>query len=184
MIRCSLPAPPGSDAIRRAMRPPRSPICPDIVEITAEPRLYGFHATLKPPMRLAQGRQWFDVLGAAQELADRTASFELPRLRCRICTASSRCARPSRARRCRRWRMRAWNISIRSAPHRPTPNCAPPPRQADRRAGCDAGALGLSLRVRDMVLPHDADAALERPRRRRVPARGGGIFRPCPRLPR
>jgi putative phosphonate metabolism protein len=56
------------------------PDIPDIVEVTAEPRLYGFHATLKPPMRLAEGRQWFDVLEAARKLADRTAAFDLPRL--------------------------------------------------------------------------------------------------------
>ncbi|HLB98338.1 MAG TPA: DUF1045 domain-containing protein, partial [Acetobacteraceae bacterium] len=60
--------------------PAPHPDLPDIVEITAEPRLYGFHATLKPPMRLAEGRQWFDVLEAAQVLADRTAPFDLPRL--------------------------------------------------------------------------------------------------------
>jgi putative phosphonate metabolism protein len=60
--------------------PAPQPDISDIVEITAEPRLYGFHATLKPPMRLAEGRQWFDVLEAARELADRTASFDLPRL--------------------------------------------------------------------------------------------------------
>jgi len=60
--------------------PAPQPDLPDLAEITAEPRLYGFHATLKPPMRLAEGRQWFDVLEAAQELAERTASFELPRL--------------------------------------------------------------------------------------------------------
>jgi putative phosphonate metabolism protein len=56
------------------------PDIPDIAEITAEPRLYGFHATLKPPMRLAEGRQWVDVLAAARDLADRIASFDLPRL--------------------------------------------------------------------------------------------------------
>lgn len=60
--------------------PAPQPDIPDIVEVTAEPRLYGFHATLKPPMRVAEGRQWFDVLEAAQELADRTAAFDLPRL--------------------------------------------------------------------------------------------------------
>jgi hypothetical protein len=31
-------------------------------------------------MRLAEGRQWFDVLEAATELADRTAAFALPPL--------------------------------------------------------------------------------------------------------
>jgi putative phosphonate metabolism protein len=60
--------------------PAPQPDVPDIAEITAEPRLYGFHATLKPPMRLAEGRQWFDVQEAARALADRTASFDLPRL--------------------------------------------------------------------------------------------------------
>ena len=34
----------------------RSPTMHGIAEITAEPRRYGFHATLKPPMRLARGR--------------------------------------------------------------------------------------------------------------------------------
>jgi putative phosphonate metabolism protein len=60
--------------------PAPQPDLPDIAAITAEPRLYGFHATLKPPMRLAEGRQWFDVLEAATELADRTAPFALPTL--------------------------------------------------------------------------------------------------------
>jgi putative phosphonate metabolism protein len=60
--------------------PAPQPDIPDIVEVTAEPRLYGFHATLKPPMRLAEGRQWFDVLEAARALAGCTAAFDLPRL--------------------------------------------------------------------------------------------------------
>jgi putative phosphonate metabolism protein len=60
--------------------PVPQPDLPDIEAITAEPRLYGFHATLKPPMRLAEGRQWFDVLEAATGLADRTAPFALPTL--------------------------------------------------------------------------------------------------------
>lgn len=60
--------------------PAPQPDLPDIAAVTAEPRLYGFHATLKPPMQLAEGRQWFDVLEAATELADRTAPFALPTL--------------------------------------------------------------------------------------------------------
>ncbi len=56
------------------------PDIPNIADVTAEPRLYGFHATLKPPMRLAEGCQWSDVVAAATELADRTAPFDLPRL--------------------------------------------------------------------------------------------------------
>jgi putative phosphonate metabolism protein len=52
----------------------------NIAEITAEPRLYGFHATLKPPMRLAAGRTLVDVVAAAAALADRIAPFDLPPL--------------------------------------------------------------------------------------------------------
>ena len=56
---------------------------PDIAgieEATREPRLYGFHATLKPPMRLADGCMWDDVLAATTALADRIAPFDLPTL--------------------------------------------------------------------------------------------------------
>lgn len=60
--------------------PVPQPDIADIEEVTAEPRAYGFHATLKPPMRLAEGRQWFDVMQAADELAAGIAPFELPRL--------------------------------------------------------------------------------------------------------
>jgi putative phosphonate metabolism protein len=51
----------------------------NIAEVTAEPRLYGFHATLKPPMRLVDGRRWFEVVAATAELAGRTQPFDLPR---------------------------------------------------------------------------------------------------------
>jgi putative phosphonate metabolism protein len=60
--------------------PVPQPDISDIEEVTAEPRVYGFHATLKPPMRLAEGRQWFDVVQAADEVAAGIAPFELPRL--------------------------------------------------------------------------------------------------------
>jgi len=60
--------------------PAPQPDIPRIEEVTRQPRRYGFHATLKPPMLLAAGRQWFDVVEAATELADRTAPFDLPPL--------------------------------------------------------------------------------------------------------
>jgi putative phosphonate metabolism protein len=60
--------------------PVPQPDIADIEEVTAEPRVYGFHATLKPPMRLADGRHWIDVVQAAEELAADIAPFELPRL--------------------------------------------------------------------------------------------------------
>jgi hypothetical protein len=51
-----------------------------IEEVTAEARGYGFHATLKPPMRLANGCSWDDLLAATRQLAARIAPFELPAL--------------------------------------------------------------------------------------------------------
>lgn len=51
-----------------------------IAEVTAEPRLYGFHATLKPPMRLAAGQDWGELVAAATSLARDIAPFELPPL--------------------------------------------------------------------------------------------------------
>ncbi len=56
------------------------PNLPGIEEVTAEARSYGFHATLKPPMRLAPGCTWYGLLTAVQTLAERIAPFELPLL--------------------------------------------------------------------------------------------------------
>ncbi len=67
-------------------RDPRSgaalaqPDLPGIVELTADPRLYGFHATLKPPFHLRPGVSWDAVATAADDLAGRLKPFALPRL--------------------------------------------------------------------------------------------------------
>lgn len=45
-----------------------------------EPALYGFHATLKPPFRLADGYSEADLLAATQALARRRPSFAMPAL--------------------------------------------------------------------------------------------------------
>jgi putative phosphonate metabolism protein len=68
----------GRDAA--AGRPTVQPDIAGIAEVTAEPRLYGFHATLKPPMRLADSVAWDDVLRSADALARRLAPFDLPPL--------------------------------------------------------------------------------------------------------
>ena len=47
-------------------------------ELTADPRLYGFHATLKPPMRLNHG--WYALMEDAAALAERIPPFDLPPL--------------------------------------------------------------------------------------------------------
>ncbi len=51
-----------------------------IAEVTADARLYGFHATLKPPFALRPGASWDTVVTAADDLAASIAPFELPRL--------------------------------------------------------------------------------------------------------
>src|SRR5690625_811558 len=49
--------------------------------ITAEPRRYGFHATLKPPFRLAAGNKADALDRAAARLAASIAPFTAPPLR-------------------------------------------------------------------------------------------------------
>jgi putative phosphonate metabolism protein len=56
------------------------PAIDGIAEVTADPRVYGFHATLKPPMRLADGASWAELERAADELAASVAPFDLPPL--------------------------------------------------------------------------------------------------------
>ena len=68
----------GRDPASGATMP--QPDLPGIAEITAEPRGYGFHATLKPPMRLAGGHDWPGLVQAAAAMAERIAPFELPPL--------------------------------------------------------------------------------------------------------
>jgi hypothetical protein len=54
------------------------PELPDIAAITADPRGYGLHATLKPPFRLTNG--YAAMRDAAMALAARTRPFALPPL--------------------------------------------------------------------------------------------------------
>lgn len=60
--------------------PVPQPKITNIAEITAEPRNYGFHATLKPPMRLKRGTDWNDFQHAVQTTAAKIAPFDLPPL--------------------------------------------------------------------------------------------------------
>ena len=57
---------------------PHPPV-PRLADLTADARLYGFHATLKAPMRLATS--WSALLSDAERLAARLAPFDLPPLR-------------------------------------------------------------------------------------------------------
>ncbi len=68
----------GRDAMTNQIIP--QPCLPDIAEVTADARLYGFHATLKPPMRLTDGCDWNDLIRDTSALAGRIAPFDLPPL--------------------------------------------------------------------------------------------------------
>ncbi len=58
--------------------PVPQPDIPGIAELTADPRLYGFHCTLKPPMRLQTDYAAF--LDDADRLAASLPAFTMPRL--------------------------------------------------------------------------------------------------------
>ncbi len=68
----------GRDPVINAPVP--QPSLDGISEMTAEPRLYGFHATLKPPMRLAEGADWCGLVAAVRAMAAEIAPFSLPPL--------------------------------------------------------------------------------------------------------
>lgn len=59
---------------------PEAPPCttPDWAELTAEPRRYGFHATLKAPFGLAAGTDEKALLDAAHGFCAHRAAFDLP----------------------------------------------------------------------------------------------------------
>ncbi len=61
-------------------KPVPQPVLTNIAAITDDARMYGFHATLKPPMRLAPGKSWDEFLTAAQSLARTLQPFDLPPL--------------------------------------------------------------------------------------------------------
>ena len=69
----------GRDADSNAPR--RQPEVADLPAITADAANYGFHATLKPPMRLRDGATWADLLEATRDIAAATPAFDLPALR-------------------------------------------------------------------------------------------------------
>ena len=68
----------GRDPVTNA--PVAQPDIPGIADIVSDASRYGFHATLKPPMRLAQGHRWQAFLDAATTLARTLKPFDLPPL--------------------------------------------------------------------------------------------------------
>ena len=68
----------GRDPVSNA--PVAQPSLDGIAEITAEPRSYGLHATLKPPMRLVDGVAWTGFVAAVRAACSDIAPFTLPRM--------------------------------------------------------------------------------------------------------
>lgn len=52
----------------------------EIAELTAEPRRYGFHATMKPPFRLADGVEEAELLSALMHFASSADTLVIPKL--------------------------------------------------------------------------------------------------------
>lgn len=68
----------GRDAETNAPR--RQPDVSGIAAVTADARGYGFHATLKAPMRLAEGVSWDAFVAEVERLAAGVRPFALPAL--------------------------------------------------------------------------------------------------------
>lgn len=66
-------------SVAQPLLPPITPA--RFAEITAEPRTYGFHATLKPPMRLRDGVAPDDVIEAARLTLAGVKAFTAPPLK-------------------------------------------------------------------------------------------------------
>lgn len=56
------------------------PDIPGLVALTADPRKYGFHGTIKPPFRLADGTSPEALAGAVADLASNLYAVEMPSL--------------------------------------------------------------------------------------------------------
>lgn len=74
----------GYDAATGTAIPPLAPAGFGVEEwaaLTAAPRRYGFHATLKAPFRLAEGVTEDDLIAAGKAFAKTQAAFVLPRFK-------------------------------------------------------------------------------------------------------
>ena len=66
---------------RSQMEPPRNGFTPEVWgQVTSDPRVYGFHATLKPPFRLVAGRSEKELFEKVQAFAKTQRAFTAPPL--------------------------------------------------------------------------------------------------------
>jgi putative phosphonate metabolism protein len=69
----------GYDAFSGEELPFPDGVAPDWRELTRDPRKYGFHATLKAPLALAQGRRETELVAACEAFADTSRPIPLIR---------------------------------------------------------------------------------------------------------
>lgn len=66
---------------RRVAHPDAPPLAvAEVARVTEAPRRYGFHGTLKPPFRLADGTEYSDLKAAVADIAASLRPFTLPGL--------------------------------------------------------------------------------------------------------
>ncbi len=128
--------------------------------LTAAPRRYGWHATLKAPFALAPGVDWLTLHHAVQTLADSLQPFSMPPLQVEriddFLALVPLAAHPANAK---------IQAAAAACVTQPQPLAAPLSEgdPARRRAagltpaGCTAAAVGLPLRAGGVPLPHVAD---------------------------
>lgn len=71
----------GWDVVAGLARPHPAVKDLDIAAITAQPRKYGFHGTIKPPFRLAEGTTPEELIARTESLCAQLAPVTLPALR-------------------------------------------------------------------------------------------------------
>ena len=131
-----------------------------LVEITAEPRLYGFHGTLKAPIALvdeATERDFLDAVGrfAASDRTFAISALEIAEISGFLALVpAARCAElQDLADRC------VVEFDEFRRPAEEAGTGAPARRRPDAAAGRAAAALGLSLCAGAVALPSHLDRA-------------------------
>ena len=162
---------------------PAQPPIPDIAALTAEPRLYGFHATLKPPMHLRDSITLDDGAGNNPRHRRRHPGLR-PARRSAVANLHGflalRETAPSPALQALADAAVAGADHLRAPPdeHRTGKT---PPRRTLAGTGSQPAALGLPLRLRHLDLPHDAHPPpVPGPEHATLrPAAEAGSRRPC-----
>ena len=118
----------------------------DLATLTADPRGYGFHATLKAPFELAAGATEADLLAAAEQFVSRQSAFDAVIAPAELGRFLAFRLQDGEA---EMQALHAACAGLRALPCAPFRRryCAPPSGAPDAGTGCANAGLGLSLRV-------------------------------------